>query len=147
MRNAALSLLVPLLASGCGSSPASPTTPSAAPAPRVLSFQLQTAPDAETGKGWRSPTAVTLGSTTFTPWASVEKAVFKMIDERGDTLAEASIAANGPVSPDGYMDAKTIVQTMTWPVERGYAKRLDLVLTVRSAAGELSTVTASIPAK
>ncbi len=146
MRNVTLSLLVPLLASGCGSSPASPT-PAAAPARQALSFGLQFTPDSVTGKGWVSPTAVALRSPTFTPPGVVEKAVFRMIDDLGNTLAESSIAAGGPLPPDGYMDATAIVQTLAWPAERGFAKRLDLILTVRAASGELSTVTASISAK
>jgi hypothetical protein len=77
----------------------------------------------------------------------VEKALFKMIDESGNTLAEASIAANGPLPADGYIDGTVVVQTLTWPTERGNGKRLDMTLTVRSASGELNTVNASIPAR
>ena len=146
MRKVALSLLVPLLAWGCGSSPASPTAPAPERGP-ALSFGFQFTPDSVTGKGWYPPTAVTLRSVTFAPPAVVEKAVFRMIDDLGNTLAEASIAAGGPLLPDGYMDATAIVQTLTWPAERGFAKRLDLILTVRAMSGELSTVTASIEAK
>jgi hypothetical protein len=145
-----LSLLVPLLASGCGSSPAGPNPAAApvdAPARPALSFGLQLVPDSVTGIGWSPPTAVTLRSATFTPPAVLEKAVFRMVDEFGNTLAESSIAAGGPLPPNGYMDATAIAQTLTWPAERGFAKRLDLILTVRNALGESSTVTASIEAK
>lgn len=146
MRSVTLSLLAAVFASGCGSAPAAPT-PAAAPAPRALSFALQFTPDSVTGKGWYPPTAVALRAASFMPQATVEKAVFRMIDDRGEALAEASIAVDGPIPPDGYMDATAIVQTLTWPADRGFGKRLDMILTVRSATGERSTVTASIPAK
>jgi len=146
MRNVRLSLLVPLLAWGCGSSPASPT-PVATPAPRAFSFGLQFTPDSVPGQGWYPPTAVTLRAASFVPSAVVEKAVFRMIDDRGETLAESTIVAGEPIPLDGYMDATAIVQTLRWPAERGFGKRLDMILTVRAMSGELSTVTTSIPAK
>jgi hypothetical protein len=146
MRNVTLSLLAAVLAAGCGSSPVAPT-PAAVSAPTAVSFGLQFTPDSVTGKGWYPPTAVTLRAASFVPQAKVEKAVFRMIDDRKETLAEASIAIDGPIPPDGYMDATAVVQTLTWPADRGFGKRLDMVLTLRTPSGELTTFTTSINAK
>jgi len=146
MRTVTLSLLVPLLMSGCGSSPAGPT-PAAATAPHATAVSFLLSPDAEPGKGFRPPTTVGLKYLSLTPSAMIERAAFKMIDEMGDTLTEASTTAGAPISADGSLDATSLVQILNWPAERGYGKRIDIVLTVRSASGELSTINLSIPAK
>jgi hypothetical protein len=113
----------------------------------VVALGIQVSPDAEAGKGWGAPTAVALWVTSGPPAAVIEKAVLKMIDENDETLSEASITLDETFPPEGQRATTNLVQTMTWPVERGYAKRLDITLTMRSASGELSTVTTSVKAK
>ena len=146
MKPVTLLLLTPLLASACGSSPAAPT-PAQTTVPRAISFGLQFVPDSVTGQGWFSPTTVTLRPAGMPAAATVEKAAFRMLDERGEALAEASVAINGPIPPDGYMDGQVVVQTLKWAPERGFAKRFELTLEVRTSSGELSTITTSFAAR
>lgn len=146
MRYVTLSLLVPLLASGCGSSPVGPS-PVAAPAPRALAVRILITPDALAGQGFHSPTAIKLSVTSITPASTIDRATFRMIDDRGEILTEGVVSVEGPVPTDAYLDATTVAQTLTWPAERGSGKRLDYALTLRSASGELTTFNSSILAR
>ena len=145
MRYVTLSLLVPLLASGCGSSPVGPS-PVAAPAPRALAVRILITPDSLAGQGFHSPTTIKL-SVTSTPASTIDRATFRMIDDRGEILTEGVVSVEGPVPTDAYLDATTVAQTLTWPAERGSGKRLDYALTLRSASGELTTFNSSILAR
>ncbi len=148
MKHVASLTLVPLLALGCGSSPAAPTAAPALTGPRAIGIAMQVVPSGVSG--FTPPTSVTVrlsalhGSTT-----PIESASFRMVDAAGQTLTEASITAvvAGPPDPDQYLNADTAIQTLRWPAERGVGSRIDVTLTFRDAAGVLSSTSFSIPAR
>ena len=146
MRRVATFFLVPLLSAGCGSAPLAPS-PQAATAPRGVALSLQISPDAQAGQGWRPPTAVNLRVASPTSIAAIEKAIFRMVNDRGETLSEGTLSENDPIPLDAYLDATTVVQTLRWPPEQGAGKRLDISVTVRSVSGEVFAVNTSFASK
>lgn len=149
MRKVALSLLVPLLAAACGSSPISPTPAATAGSPAApgVSLAIRLAPDSDPTTGWRSPTSVSLQAFDRAASAIIESATFRMLDDQGQVLAQATAAMGDNLPADAYLSGNTVVQTLTWPLEKGYGKRIDGSLTLRNAAGEVRTVPLSIPAR
>lgn len=141
--------LVPLLAAGCGSSPAAPSaTPVPAGAPRVgLSMGLLVSPSG--AFGFTAPTSLTLQIQSGGTPVHVETVRYRMLDARGQVLVEAFIdtAAAGNSDPSRYVSGGTIVQTFFWPAERGVGAKIDVILTYRDAAGVLSTHSFSVPAQ
>lgn len=150
MKHVASLAIFPLLTLGCGSSPAAPTAPTAAPSPaaRAVAISTQVAPSGV--NGFTSPTSVTVrllvikGSTT-----PIESAAFRMVDAASQTLAEATIVAAvaGPPDPDQYIHADTAVQVLRWPAGHGVGARIDVTLTFRDAAGVLTSLSFPIPAR
>ena len=142
--------LIPLLAAGCGSSPAAPsaTTPVPAGAPRVgLSMGLLVSPSG--ASGFTAPTSLPLQTQSRGTPVHVETVSYRMLDARGQVLVEAFIdtATAGNSDPSRYVSGGTIVQTLSWPAERGTGARIDVILTYRDTAGVLSTHSFSVPAQ
>jgi hypothetical protein len=90
---------------------------------------------------------VTLQAFDRAASAIIESATFRMLDDQGQVLTQATIAMGDNLPPDAYLSGNTVVQTLTWPLEKGYGKRIDGSLTLRSAAGDVRTVPISIPAR
>lgn len=150
MKSVRFSFLVPLLAAACGSSPMSPspTTESNRAAPVVgVSLSVSLTPDSDPTTGWRSPTSVTTQVFDRRGPAIVESATFRMLDDRGNVLTQASIVTGESIPKDAYLSGNAVVLTLAWAVEGGYGKRIDGSVTIRSAIGDLQTVPFSIPAR
>lgn len=140
--------LVPLLAAGCGSSPAAPSaTPTPAAAPQGLSMMLMVAPSGV--GGFTAPTSLTFEIQSRGTPVRIATASYRMLDGQGQLLAEAFFdSANAPNSdPNRSVSEGKIVQTLSWPAERGKGAKLDVVVTYPDAAGVLSTHSFSIPAQ
>jgi hypothetical protein len=139
--------LVPLLAAGCGSSPLAPTAaPTPAAAPR-LAVTIAVSPSG--AGGFTAPTSLSLKMLSPGGVLHVETVSYRMVDAQGRLLAEAFIdtATAGNSDPNRYVSGDTIVQTLTWPSDRGKGAKLDLVVTYRDASGVLNTHSLSFPAQ
>lgn len=145
MRPVTLSLLVPVLAAACGSSPVSPTPP-AAQAPVAVGLSLQILSLRDSSEGMGSPTTVTMGARAVgeVSAGTIEVVAFRMSDAAGATLAEASVATRLPI-PAGSSQEARVSQTLVWDTEKGYGKRIEVTLTVRDSAGMLRTISYSNP--
>ncbi len=150
MKSVTFSFLVPLLAAACSSSPMgpSPTTASNPVSPVVgVSLSVKLTPDSDPTTGWRSPTSVTMQAFGRSAPATVENATFRMLDDRGNVLTQASVVAGESVPKDAYLSGNAVVLTLAWPAEGGYGKRIDGSVTIRNGNGDLQTVPVSIPAR
>lgn len=146
MKYTAALALVSLLAAGCGSSPATPSPTATPGSPRVLAITFTVSPSGS--GGFTSPTSLTLGLHSPGTLLRIETASYKMIDAQGQVLAEAFVeTASAGFDPSRYVSEDTIVQSLSWPADRGKGAKLDLVLTVRDASGILRTHPFSIPAR
>ena len=140
--------LIPLLAAGCSSSPTAPSVTVPAGAPRVgLSMRLLVSPSGPSG--FTAPTSLTLQIQSGGTPVHVETVSYRMLDARGQVLVEAFIdaATAGNSDPSRYVSGDTVVQTFSWPAERGTGVKIDVILTYRDAAGVLSTYPFSVPAQ
>ena len=136
---------VPLLAAACGSSPVAPT-PTPPSGPRGTSLQMMyTGPDSV--RGWAPPTSLTLRANDGAAPVSIQSATFRMLDEQGRVLASATAAVGEPLVEGVYISGDVVVQTLSWPLDQGYGKRIDGSLTFRSVSGEVKTIPISIPAR
>lgn len=129
--------------SGCGSHPVSPSvnppdSPSAA-----LSFSLSLSSMGYGAPGLGSPTTVALSvfTTNGVSPGAVEGAAFKMFGAGGEVVAEAMLITSPPIrvgaSPG---EPATVGQTLTWSVEKGYGRRLEVLVTIRDGQGNTSVV-------
>jgi len=104
-------------------------------------------PDSSPGTGFAPPTSLTLRANYGAAPATIQSATFRMLDEGGRVLAEATLALGDPVPRDAYLSGDVVVQTLSWPKDQGYGKRIEGSVTVRSASGEVITLPLSIPAR
>jgi hypothetical protein len=144
MKRLAIVLLVPLLAAACGSSPASPSAAIAqAPIAVGLSLSFFSAGGTAQG-GLGSPLTVTVsaGAVGAVSPGTIEAAVFKVVDAMGEIIAEVSVSTSLPIPPrvGGSSQTASVTQTLTWPIEKGYGKRIDVTLTIRDSSGATQTL-------
>ena len=135
-----LALLVPLLGSACGSTPAGPSEP-AAQAPVAVGLSLSILSMGDSSQGMGSPTTVTVGARAVGEISAgtIEAVAYRMSDAAGATLAEASLASRLPI-PAGSSPEARVSQTLSWNTEKGYGKRIDVTLTVRDSSGMVRTI-------
>lgn len=144
MKRFAAVLVGPLLVAACGSSPASPSA-AIAQAPMAVGLSLTFSSAGGTAQGGLgSPLAVTVsaGAIGAVSPGTIEEAVFKVTDAMGETLAEIRVPTRLPIPPrvGGSAPTASVTQTVTWPVEKGYGKRIDVTLTIRDPSGATQTL-------
>jgi hypothetical protein len=149
MRNVGLSLLL-LLASGCGSSPTGPSTTGNENLPRPVAVALSLLSIGGTAQGGLgSPLSVTLSAGALGPESpgTLEAVTFKVTGADGTTLADARVTTSVPVPArvGGSGQTAKVSTTLTWPIEKGYGKRVDVTLTIRDANGAIQTLSFSSP--
>jgi len=104
-------------------------------------------PDSDPVRGWAPPVALTFRASDGGAPVTIQSATFRMLDEQGRVLASATAAVGEPLVEGVYISGDVVVQTLSWPRDQGYGKRIDGSLTFRSVSGEVKTIPTSIPAR